>query len=211
MRLNPFHHLISQRFQRSGGARMRGARVSEHHIELVQDHGARLHRAESVRGDRSQLRVAARASSRAHRGARHEVSLMIIYISTCFSLPHFEFHTLFIIYHTYYFLLNFSTFIYRHFVPCANNWPTLVRNSVRMLLVVLTAVVAGWTPYFGTLLGQVGGLTDALQAFVLPPLIYLSMHSDSLSGFQRLMYRLILIWGIGTISYTIVSLLNMLL
>lgn len=87
----------------------------------------------------------------------------------------------------------------------------MVRNTVRMLLVILTAVVAGFTPYFGTLLGQVGGLTDALQAFVLPPLIYLSVHSDSLSGLQRFSYRLILVWGVCTISYTVVNLLNMLL
>jgi len=80
-----------------------------------------------------------------------------------------------------------------------------------MLLVVLTAVVAGYTPYFGTLLGQVGGLTDALQAFVLPPLIYLSMHSEGLSGLQRLSYRLIFVWGVCTITYTVVSLFHMMI
>jgi hypothetical protein len=80
-----------------------------------------------------------------------------------------------------------------------------------MGLVILTAVVAICTPYFGTLLGQVGGLTDALQAFVLPPLIYLSMQSENISFAQQIMYKLIFLWGVGTIVYTITSLLNAIL
>lgn len=48
-----------------------------------------------------------------------------------------------------------------------------VRNLIRTVLVVTTVGIAVATPFFGSVIGAVGGLTDALQCFVLPPMIYL--------------------------------------
>ena len=79
----------------------------------------------------------------------------------------------------------------------------ITQNIVRMLLVIFTAVTACLLPYFGTLLGRVGGLTDALQAFVLPPLIYLALLSHTLSSFQIILYKCIFVWGMITITYTL--------
>ena len=53
-----------------------------------------------------------------------------------------------------------------------------VSSSIRVVLVIMTAVVAAINPYFGSTLGAVGGLTDAFQALVLPCIIYLFMMSE---------------------------------
>ena len=66
-------------------------------------------------------------------------------------------------------------------------------------------------PYFGEVLGVVGGLTDALQSFVLPPLICLFMrYNDSmkLSMMRKFFYIFVFIWGVCTIFYTVVRLIN---
>lgn len=52
-------------------------------------------------------------------------------------------------------------------------WRTgLVRNLVRAALVVFTAYLSLAIPHFGILAGLIGGMTDASQSLVLPPLIY---------------------------------------
>ena len=77
-------------------------------------------------------------------------------------------------------------------------------NFIRSSLVFMTALVAVLAPYFGTVLGAVGGLTDALQSFVLPPLIALKLlhHRGS---FTQYFYRGIVIWGLFTILYTLLK------
>ena len=88
------------------------------------------------------------------------------------------------------------------------------KNAIRTGLVVSTAAVAILAPYFGEVLGAVGGLTDALQAFVLPPLICLSMKykgSMKLHSCRKIFYFFLLFWGFGTIIYTLVKLINKLL
>ena len=87
----------------------------------------------------------------------------------------------------------------------------IFRNVTRTGIVLVTAIVATWTPYFGTMLGQVGGLTDALQAFVLPPLIYMSIHKSQLTSSQKTIYRGIILWGVVTITYTMYTLLRAML
>jgi Transmembrane amino acid transporter protein len=78
------------------------------------------------------------------------------------------------------------------------------RNVMRTLMVVGTAVVAISAPYFGSVLGTVGGLTDALQSFVLPPLICLStMGMNKVPLHTKVIYMFIVLWGTGTILYTL--------
>ena len=57
-----------------------------------------------------------------------------------------------------------------------------IKNTIRTMIVLLTCVIAISTPYFGSVLGTVGGLTDALQAFVLPPLICIQIHRSSVTS-----------------------------
>ena len=85
------------------------------------------------------------------------------------------------------------------------------KNFVRTFLVICTALVAILAPYFGEMLGAVGGLTDALQSFVLPPLICLSMqYQDSMEikMYRKLFYFFVIFWGLGTILYTLTRLFN---
>lgn len=83
------------------------------------------------------------------------------------------------------------------------------KNIVRTVLVGFTLYIAVEEPYFGTALGTVGGLTDALQAFVLPPLIYLRLHRNQqlLNTREIVLYICICIWGVYTIVYTLYNIL----
>lgn len=53
------------------------------------------------------------------------------------------------------------------------------------------------------MLGSVGGLTDALQSFVLPPLIYFALKKNTMSVVEKLIYGSIVLWGVGTILFTL--------
>jgi len=66
-------------------------------------------------------------------------------------------------------------------------WRTaMVRNAVRTGLVVFTAYLSLAIPHFGILAGFVGGMTDASQSLVLPPLIYrLELQRPRPSFFAR--------------------------
>jgi len=95
--------------------------------------------------------------------------------------------------------------LFRHFE--AESWTSeslqsYFINFIRSSLVLATALVAVLAPYFGTVLGSVGGLTDALQSFVLPPLIALKLlhHRGPLTQY---FYKGIIVWGMATILYTI--------
>lgn len=52
----------------------------------------------------------------------------------------------------------------------------VICNVIRSVLVIFTVFVAIYEPYFGSMVGTVGGLTDALQSFVFPPLMWLGLH-----------------------------------
>jgi amino acid permease len=87
----------------------------------------------------------------------------------------------------------------------------VTQNIIRALLVITTALVAILAPYFGEVLGTVGGLTDALQSFCLPPLICMNMGYRGhmkLSGYRKAFYRFVILWGIGTICHTITILVK---
>jgi vesicular inhibitory amino acid transporter len=75
-------------------------------------------------------------------------------------------------------------------------------NTLRTCLVLITIFVALIFPYFGTVMGAVGGLTDALQCFVLPPMIYLQVEGDKVGSYFQTYYFVIIFWGIATIIYT---------
>ena len=77
-------------------------------------------------------------------------------------------------------------------------------NFVRTTVVVGTALVAIRTPYFGSVLGTVGGFTDAMQSFVIPPLIFLKLNENNseISEFSRYFFRLVFLWGITLVGCT---------
>ena len=95
--------------------------------------------------------------------------------------------------------------VLKYFQPKSSIAVTTTMNSVRMVIVLSTAVLAVCAPYFGSMLGAVGGLTDALQSFVLPPLIYLKAQQSSgnLTSVQRTFYYLVLTWGLCIIAFTL--------
>jgi amino acid permease len=83
----------------------------------------------------------------------------------------------------------------------------LARNVLRTLLVLSTVTVAIKAPYFGNMLGSVGGLTDAVQCFVFPPMIFLKLEGDKLSVWYRSVCRLTIVWGVFIIGYTMTNIL----
>lgn len=79
----------------------------------------------------------------------------------------------------------------------------MAQNGLRTALVLLTVAVALLSPYSASMLGAVGGLTDALQCFVLPPMIFLKLQGSRLSSCYHVYYALIVIWGLLTMLYTL--------
>lgn len=87
----------------------------------------------------------------------------------------------------------------------SNSSILVAQNIIRALLVITTALVAILAPYFGDVLGIVGGLTDALQSFCLPPLICMNMGYTGhmkLSGYRKAFYIFVILWGLSTICHT---------
>ena len=90
----------------------------------------------------------------------------------------------------------------------------MFRNTLRALLVLSTAGVAILAPYFGEVLGVVGGLTDALQAFVIPPIICIYMRYTGtmyLKLHRKFFYLFLFLWGLCIIGYTIEKLFHKIL
>lgn len=80
---------------------------------------------------------------------------------------------------------------------------------IGVLLVCITGIIAVVKPYFGVCLGFIGGLTDAVQAFVLPPILILKLYSmEEISAWRRLEYSVICVFGIVMILSTISSAAN---
>ena len=100
--------------------------------------------------------------------------------------------------------LGILRYIYKNNTELLSQDHTFTINGIRALLVVFTALISLITPYFGTVLGAVGGLTDAFQSFVLPPLIFLKIETNH-SITQRIFYMMIFFWGTGTIAFTVIN------
>lgn len=77
------------------------------------------------------------------------------------------------------------------------------RNVVRTSLVLFTAFVAITSPYFGDVLGTVGGVTDSLQSFVLPPIIFYCLLKEKLTYLQKFIYIGIFLGGCYMIVTTL--------
>jgi hypothetical protein len=78
--------------------------------------------------------------------------------------------------------------------------------ALRSALVIFTVVVAAAIPFFGTVLGRVGGLTDATLAFVIPALIKLVDNNSSgyrLNVLQKGFYFVVGIWGVCLVLHTV--------
>mmetsp|Transcript_4289 Transcript_4289/g.5903 ORF Transcript_4289/g.5903 Transcript_4289/m.5903 type:complete len:618 (-) Transcript_4289:136-1989(-) len=86
---------------------------------------------------------------------------------------------------------------------------SVMRATVRTIVVLLTVVVAICAPYFGTVMGTIGGFTDAFQCFVLPPLIYRSLFDHSLAGHCKVFYAFIFLFGVGVILHTSFHAMNL--
>ena len=86
-------------------------------------------------------------------------------------------------------------------------------NAVRLFLVSLTIIIAVHYPYFGVLLGSVGGLTDTFQSYIVPSLICLRIHGDSGENVMMTvaLYKLITCFGALIMLYTLGSILMNLL
>jgi len=84
----------------------------------------------------------------------------------------------------------------------------LMKNTIRTLLVLITALIAILAPYFGSVLGAVGGLTDALQSFVLPPLIGIKLFQNVLTLRQKILFYGILVFGVFTIFNTVLQIIT---
>mmetsp|Transcript_8085 Transcript_8085/g.13448 ORF Transcript_8085/g.13448 Transcript_8085/m.13448 type:complete len:121 (-) Transcript_8085:48-410(-) len=84
---------------------------------------------------------------------------------------------------------------------------TIIEKAVRTGLVLLNVIVAVKAPFFGGVLGAVGGLTDAFLCFVLPPLIYRNAMGDDLSPMSSNCYVLITVFGVIIVAHTVLSLL----
>ena len=71
------------------------------------------------------------------------------------------------------------------------------RNILRSLLVTFTFVVASTIHQFGLITAFVGAITDTLQGFVLPPLIYAATFAACISKCEKM-----LLWmmsGLGVV------------
>lgn len=64
-------------------------------------------------------------------------------------------------------------------LPSATGRRMIFENAVRAGMVLFTVVIALQMPYFGSVLGTVGGFTDATVSFVLPPLIFLKLNEGN--------------------------------
>jgi amino acid permease len=84
----------------------------------------------------------------------------------------------------------------------------IIRNLLRSVLVLSTVTVAIQAPYFGSVMGAVGGFTDALQCFVFPPLIYLTLEKDLVHASYRVYALGIVMVGVGVMVYTFLSTLR---
>ena len=71
------------------------------------------------------------------------------------------------------------------------------RNSLRFLLVLFTFLVASTIHQFGLITAFVGAITDTLQGFILPPLIYAATFAAALT--QREKVSLVGISAVGVV------------
>ncbi len=94
--------------------------------------------------------------------------------------------------------------VLRFLKPTVDSWYMIcTKNAVRTFLVVITSVIGIAAPYFGSVLGTIGGLTDSLQSFVLPCLVYISMKGAVLTTTSAILYRIIMAWGLCNIVITL--------
>ena len=84
----------------------------------------------------------------------------------------------------------------------------MIKNTIRTSIVLSNVIIAIRAPYFGSMLGSVGGLTDAFLCFVVPPLIYSSIFKDDLNSVSKLFYSALTGFGVCIMIYTVVKLLH---
>lgn len=102
---------------------------------------------------------------------------------------------------------HIESFVMKCIHPSSSECDVMTRNITRTGIVLATSYIAIVAPYFGTVLGMIGGLTDTLQSFVLPPLIYLHLNVGSSSGSSYnkifvLVNRIVLLFGFCTMTFT---------
>jgi amino acid permease len=86
----------------------------------------------------------------------------------------------------------------------------MFENVIRTSLVLFTVLISLKVPYFGEVLGTIGGFTDAIVSFVLPPLIFLKLNENNaeVSNLQRYFNVGVLLFGMTLVvktTYTIIA------
>lgn len=158
---------------------MRGTCLSECFAELITRDDSRCDRNYNEYCDHSELCLSFSSCSRTYR-------------KCCSKVGSFQ---------PFCFLICSNVF-FSYIAPKDDRTEYWIINTLRTCLVLTTIFVALIFPYFGTVMGAVGGLTDALQCFVLPPMIYLQVEGDKVSSYFQTYYFVIIFWGIATIIYT---------
>jgi len=85
-----------------------------------------------------------------------------------------------------------STYPIPHHSVVPTKWQ---RNTLRSLLVIFTFAVASTIHQFGLITAFVGAITDTLQGFVLPPLIYAATFAACMSRGEKA-----LLWAMSALG-----------
>jgi len=85
-----------------------------------------------------------------------------------------------------------STYPISHHSVVPTKWQ---RNTLRSLLVIFTFAVASTIHQFGLITAFVGAITDTLQGFVLPPLIYAATFAACMSRGEKA-----LLWAMSALG-----------
>ena len=102
---------------------------------------------------------------------------------------------------------HIERYFLRMFPPNSDRRDVIYRNVIRTIIVLGTILVALKAPYFGSMMGAVGGLTDAVQCFVFPPWIFLRLQGDKLSTPSRYACYGMMLWGAFIILFTFSSIM----
>jgi len=86
------------------------------------------------------------------------------------------------------------------FEPKDNNFDTIKRNVLRIVIVVGTAFIAQRVPYFGDFSALVGCFSNSSLAFIFPTLFYMKLFRKEMSPLMFAFNIFVLVFGIaGTV------------
>lgn len=101
--------------------------------------------------------------------------------------------------------------IFSYWTPPSEKIQNFAMNTIRAILVLSTISIGILAPYFGSVVGTIGGLTDTLQCFLIPPMIYMVFFKTEATKTNNWFYNCIIFWGVCIMIYTIINTLNSIL